>query len=659
MLRVAHVVLCTAHMCSLCCMVASTMQSSKVEQLSRRKAQLLQELALLDGLPKVRSGVIQQQPAEWTTAATTAPKTTVLQQPYCDEGFEPWDGKCHPRVRVQVKNLPGFPTDANGDMPGGYQFVSGYLYAGTPPSGRGTMYTHYVCHLPPGYESKPLTLWQNGGPGASSFFGMFQEIGPWTFTLDSMDAQYQRTGVPTPQYNPKSWGANLTSLCAIDSPPPIGFSFCTDGNGSADSQGGPGGDGWSCGTWNDTSFANAYHASLVDFFQRAFPEFIQNKNRVSVFGESYAGIYVPQIIDQLLTKPIDGLNLYGFGVGDGMVGCIPNSERPGLTWCFDVSTKFTYPNSNPGPWWDVMFFFGNGQISNALYRNITKTCADDELYGRLHPNNWSVSCRHLIEHELEKEIGMFGVYDLYDACVDEDIDPLVPRCNNTEGSQCGGPNFKGETCCPEGTACTQEATWTCKSIDPSAYKMNYFPYRAGDGDTGVGVPCVGDFASPQNPMRLWLRTNGTFEALGILSGSNYIDTDNGVGFTYVSTASWVGPIYKKAIDQKLKVLVYEGDVDASGLGTIAIQDFWVPYFSKGGKGTWTPAGWLPESLDLNMTKPWSPWKAIKGRPVQHGSRIEWNHGHVSFVSIRGAGHEVPYYRSIATFQMMEEFLALD
>jgi serine carboxypeptidase-like clade 1 len=56
--------------------------------------------------------------------------------------------------------------------------------------------------------------------------------------------------VPTPVYNPWTW-ANASSLCEIDSPAPMGASYCTEGNGTAGSEGGPGGDAYSCGPWTD------------------------------------------------------------------------------------------------------------------------------------------------------------------------------------------------------------------------------------------------------------------------------------------------------------------------------------------------------------------------------------------------------------------------
>ena len=37
------------------------------------------------------------------------------------------------------------------------------------------------------------------------------------------------------------------------------------------------------------------------------------------------------------------------------------------------------------------------------------------------------------------------------------------------------------------------------------------------------------------------------------------------------------------------MMVYEGDSDASGLQTNAMEDVWVPFFGNG-TGEWTPAG---------------------------------------------------------------------
>lgn len=211
-------------------------------------------------------------------------------------------------------SLPGIATTAP------YDYFSGYLDAGVPPSGRGKMYLHYICAMAPDWKKKPLTIWYNGGPGAPSTFGLFQEFGPFLLTDESYEtAEYKKTGIPTPIYNPWTW-ANETSLCEIDSPAPMGASYCTEGNGSATSHGGPSGDPYTCGPWTDKSTAAANHKAHITLFNDAFPEFEASQQPVSLVGESYAGVYVPLFVDAWLDDPIRGpsgklINFKGFAIG--------------------------------------------------------------------------------------------------------------------------------------------------------------------------------------------------------------------------------------------------------------------------------------------------------------------------------------------------------
>src|SRR5271169_69955 len=59
----------------------------------------------------------------------------------------------------------------------------------------------------------PLTVWLNGGPGASSMVGLFQENGPCGF--DSDGNIYN---------NPYSW-SNVSNILYIDQPTQTGFSY--------------------------------------------------------------------------------------------------------------------------------------------------------------------------------------------------------------------------------------------------------------------------------------------------------------------------------------------------------------------------------------------------------------------------------------------------
>lgn len=105
----------------------------------------------------------------------------------------------------------------------------------------------------------------------------------------------QKSGIPSLFRNMYSW-SKLANLLIINSPPPVGYSYCDPV--------GPSGDGNSCGSWNDELTAKHNAEYLTSFFQR-FPKFKNNDYYIT--GESYAGIYVPTLVREILdhTEPID------------------------------------------------------------------------------------------------------------------------------------------------------------------------------------------------------------------------------------------------------------------------------------------------------------------------------------------------------------------
>ena len=155
----------------------------------------------------------------------------------------------------------------------------------------------------------PVLVWYNGGPGASSLFGFMAELGPFMFNDDSKKCgSFNTTGIPCPIANEYGW-TKVASLLAISGPPPVGFSYCDAGGVS--------GDGYSCGDWDDTRTAIANKDALVSW-AKEFPEFAGREMYIA--GESYAGIYVPTLVQQILADEKSGLNLKGFAIGDGCIG---------------------------------------------------------------------------------------------------------------------------------------------------------------------------------------------------------------------------------------------------------------------------------------------------------------------------------------------------
>lgn len=136
----------------------------------------------------------------------------------------------------------------------------------------------------------PVLLWLQGGPGASSLFGLFEENGPFYISknLKALPREY-------------SWHLNH-HLLYIDNPVGTGFSFTDSDMGYAR---------------NETQVGENLYQALLQFFQ-LFP----NLQKTSFFasGESYAGKYVPALGYTIHRKNPSAkikINLKGMAIGNG------------------------------------------------------------------------------------------------------------------------------------------------------------------------------------------------------------------------------------------------------------------------------------------------------------------------------------------------------
>lgn len=145
-------------------------------------------------------------------------------------------------------------------------------------------------------ENAPVVLWLQGGPGASSLFGLFTENGPI-----SVDADQK---VHSRKY---SWHVNH-HLIYIDNPVGTGFSFTDSEDGYAK---------------NEKDVGNNLLLGLQQFFL-LFPNL--QKNEFFVTGESYGGKYVPAIGYAILQDSFrkyedlkqPKINLKGLAIGNGL-----------------------------------------------------------------------------------------------------------------------------------------------------------------------------------------------------------------------------------------------------------------------------------------------------------------------------------------------------
>ncbi|XP_052893201.1 vitellogenic carboxypeptidase-like [Anopheles moucheti] len=137
----------------------------------------------------------------------------------------------------------------------------------------------------------PLILWLQGGPGASSLFGLFEENGPLRVTADLMVVEREY-----------SWYQNHHMLY-IDNPVGTGFSFTDSETGYAR---------------NQVQIGEELYSAVVQFL-RLFP--MLQSLPFYITGESYAGKYVPTLghtIHQKNANPTSlFVNLAGMAIGNG------------------------------------------------------------------------------------------------------------------------------------------------------------------------------------------------------------------------------------------------------------------------------------------------------------------------------------------------------
>lgn len=267
-----------------------------------------------------------------------------------------------------VKKLPDYPaTD--------FKVYSGYL---TVPAYEGGDYDkleiHYQFHeAQKSPATAPVATWHQGGPGGSSMYGLYGEMGYFQ-TEDNEEGGVRH------RVNGFAWNT-VANMLYLESPAgsgqSAGFSKCYK-NGQVQSR---------C-VWSDRTQAAAYAHTLKAFF-KAFPEYANND--LYLTGESYAGQYLPNIASYILNNTNVVGNLKGLAIGNG---CWGGSEN---------SVACNGPNEDQN---DIDMFFGKGLISKAMYEEVQAACDWP---------NFSLKCE-AAQNKAFNEVGPHNIYNIYDTC---------------------------------------------------------------------------------------------------------------------------------------------------------------------------------------------------------------------------------------------------
>ena len=236
-------------------------------------------------------------------------------------------------------------------------------------------------------------------------------------------------------------------------------------------------------------------AALEGFFE-IFPELKVSHGGLFLTGESYAGVYIPKLAQQIIAhNKVEEFNLEGIAVGDACAG----------------TEVLCGGDSGFGPWWDYLFLYGHGQISNKLYDDLMSFCGIDNLKYNYNPPNNKELCDDA-KGRVSVEAGGYYTYNLYDDCIYE----------------------------------------------------NYFRRVLLASSESVNG-AVNDYVCGAGPVQsLWTDEPAVRVALNVQVDANFFSGDNAVGMNYELDEKNLMPFYYKvALDTNVRTMVYNGDADPS------------------------------------------------------------------------------------------------
>lgn len=441
-------------------------------------------------------------------------------------------------IAVQIKAGPG--EDLIDRLPGqpkvNFKQYAGYI---TVDDHAGRALFYYFAEAEDDSDSKPVTLWSNGGPGCSSLGGgAFTELGPF----------YPQGNGRGLRKNLQSWN-KASNVLFVESPAGVGWSYS---NTTAD---------YTCG---DGSTAKNMLVFLSRWFKR-FPEYASRD--LFLTGESYAGHYIPQLASKLLkynkVAKRYKFNLKGIAIGNPLLS-------------LNVDTIASYE-----------FLWSHGLISDESNIAIRKSCNFDKRIKNVDVIDISKDCDDILK-QVEQEVGDYvNEYDvILDVCPPSLIEQELRLRKKVSHISLGVD--------------------VCMTSERSFY-----------------------FNLPQVQKALHAnRTNLPYEWSMCSDVLNYSSYDEGIDIL---------PVLKGIIQEGIRVWIFSGD-----------QDSVVPLM-----GSRTNVRHLATDLKLSVRVPYRAWYhqgQVAGWTTVYGDLL-------TFATVRGASHMVPYSQPARALHLFKAFLS--
>mmetsp|Transcript_39750 Transcript_39750/g.52399 ORF Transcript_39750/g.52399 Transcript_39750/m.52399 type:complete len:607 (+) Transcript_39750:64-1884(+) len=340
------------------------------------------------------------------------------------------------------------------------------------------------------------------------------------------------------------------------------------------------------------STAAADNLQLVLQFLERYPHL--KSNVIYLSAESYGGHYLPSWAKEIV--------LYN----DGFEENSPDRLNFGG---FLVGNPYTDPLENMKGM--VGTFWGHQLIPEYMYQKWVELGCDDSIF-----NVNSDACSELSD----------DMFDLVDELDPYALDFKVCHKNS------GGALSVGQAQRDMLTSYIHKGKFKSKHSaqpDTKAVELPEPSFLSGGNEpNGLKYDACTD-----NYMTKWLNLEETKEAIHANTEIEWKECSNQIHYHYEDEMIYMEDFYKFLIDggYGLKIMVYSGD-DDSICGTIGTQS-WI---------------W---DLDYPVLKDWSPWM-YAGQVAGYETRFEG----LRFVTVHGAGHEVPAFKPGPSIKLLAGFL---
>lgn len=339
-------------------------------------------------------------------------------------------------------------------------------------------------------------------------------------------------------------------------------------------------------TTDDDQVANDNHLAMRAFFKK-FPEYASHDFYIS--GESYGGVYVPTLASSILDDP--SINLKGFIVGNGL-----SSDK--------LNTNSI-----------IYFAYYHGLIGETSWSALLSACCS---------------------------VGVANC-DFYTGAMNSQ------KCNNELGEiqnlvwGAGINVYNMYADCPGGVGTTYYSTER-NAFVTSRYLYPFSSMKRNNENEDA----VLRFINPENlksdppctdssAMRNWLNSEAVKKALHISPKAQDWDICSGVvGAHYKRVYDNMEAQYQKALNHKLRVMVYNGDID---MACNFLGD-----------------EWFVDSLHADTTKSRSMWYYQDENDSKQVAGFFKAFDHLTYVTIRGAGHMVPSDKPRPALKMFINFV---